>query len=320
MRRGGPKGWALCLIPGSFRKNWPGADDDPRTGGRSSSLGANRPKGLPDDLKPGRTFGAGLAIRTDPEPIPNRSRIDAEPTEPWPRPTGPCPGPANMALGPRLSAPPRPPAYPLTDPLRRHDRMTYSLRIHTFPHPTRTDNAVLRVAVYRGAINGASPPLEGPFPPPLKGLIGPLISSVSEHDLENAALGHTLPLLRSLGPSPEDRLRALANRTAAPPSNGKGDGSVGLCVHAVPSPPSHRSNGGRSGRKGCCRGALTATRAKPGPGHGPVCLGADQIRCRLGHKEMPECWEAPDPPEEGPDPIEIIRLWREGVYVTTVHG
>ena len=206
--------------------------------------------------------------------------------------------------------------------------MTYSLRIHTFPHPTRTDNAVLRVAVYRGAINGASPPLEGPFPPPLKGLIGPLISSVSEHDLENAALGHTLPLLRSLGPSPEDRLRALANRTD-PSKAVKGKEAVGLCVHAVPPPSPHRSNGGRSGRKGCCRGALTATRAKPGPGHGPVCLGADQIRCRLGHKEMPECWEAPleDSPDgsvggsvEGPDPIEIIRLWREGVYVTTVHG
>lgn len=205
--------------------------------------------------------------------------------------------------------------------------MTYSLRIHTFPHPTRTDNAVLRVAVYRNPING----LEGPFPPPFNGLIG----SVSEHDLENAALGHTLPLLRSLGPSPEDRLRALANRTAAPPSNGKGafngkgDEAVGLCVHAVPSP---RASKGAA--KGCCRGALTATRtgkavqAKPGHGHGSVCLGADQIRCRLGHKEMPECWEAPDPdPSDpsrgsvgGPDPIEIIRLWREGVYVTTVHG
>lgn len=186
--------------------------------------------------------------------------------------------------------------------------MAYSLRTHTFPHPTRTDNAVLRVAVYRGAINGASPP----FPPPLNGLI----SSVSEHDLENAALGHALPLLRSLGPSPEDRLRTLANRTA--PGKG-GKEAVGLCreAHAVHEGPQRR------GRRGCCR-----TPQRPLPQEG-VCLGADPIRCRLGHKEMPECWEAPDPTESsdplertvgGPDPIEIIRLWREGVYVTTVRG
>ena len=185
--------------------------------------------------------------------------------------------------------------------------MAYSLRIHTFPHPTRTDNAVLRVAVYRGAIN--------PFPSPLNALIGPLISSVSEHDLENAALGHALPLLRSLGPSPEDRLRTLANRTD-PSKADKGDRSVGLCREAHAATPAPHG-----GRKGCCR------TASPLPQEG-VCLGADPIRCRLGHKEMPECWEAPDPdPTDpsrgsvgGPDPIEIIRLWREGVYVTTVHG
>ena len=190
--------------------------------------------------------------------------------------------------------------------------MAYSLRIHTFPHPTRTDNAVLRVAVYRGAIN--------PFPSPLNALIGPLISSVSEHDLENAALGHALPLLRSLGPSPEDRLRTLANRTdpSKADKGDKGDRSVGLCREAHAATPAPHG-----GRKGCCR------TAPPLPQEG-VCLGADPIRCRLGHKEMPECWEAPesfDPTDPfeglrvgGPDPIEIIRLWREGVYVTTVRG
>jgi hypothetical protein len=194
--------------------------------------------------------------------------------------------------------------------------VTYSLRIHTFPHPTRTDNAVLRVAVLRGAINGASPPLTGP-------LTG-LISSVSEHDLENAALGYALPLLRSLGPSPEDRLRALAPKGS--------DGTTGLCVHAAPVSDPDPSLGGPKGL-GCCRASRNAKPLAAPVGPSSVCLGADKVRCRLGHKEMPECWEAPessDPPKggigghdghgRGPDPIEIIRLWREGVYVTTVRG
>jgi hypothetical protein len=43
---------------------------------------------------------------------------------------------------------------------------------------------------------------------------------------------------------------------------------------------------------------------------------------------MPDCWEAPPSQQYGAggegsvglDPIEIIRFWREGVYVTLVHG
>lgn len=103
---------------------------------------------------------------------------------------------------------------------------------------------------------------------------------------------------------------------------------MGLCVHATPSSPvaPMTDSKGMVRAKGCCRGggALTAHRSPPRGGMGSVgsvCLGADPIRCRLGHKEMPECWESPaEGHRGGPDPIEIIRLWREGVYVTTVRG
>jgi hypothetical protein len=178
------------------------------------------------------------------------------------------------------------------------------LVVHTFAHPTIVAPAIghqLRVAVCRPPFSALSPTY-----PPLgrdgDGAAQWRLPSVSEHDLENAALGHVMPLLRALGPPPEDHLRTIARKGI-------------LCVHAQSSAPHGRG-------RGCCRGRAQAR--SHSEARDAVCLGADKVRCCLGHKEMPDCWEATE--AFGPvgvgglDPLEIIRSWREGVYVTTVRG